>query len=160
MRVIALLSLIFGFMMQFLLDGQTFTHAVLGIVCGVAAVACGLASARKDRPNRWEGRIMAGLGLVLGVWCVVMLPSAYRFQEKFNGRREQRQKMDEQNRPANKSAPTGRPPYLRLLRKPSSFPETVSCHAFGIVATQTFTSPSRFDAKTTFSPLRSQPTCG
>lgn len=105
MRVIALLALLFGFMAQFILGGQTFSHAVLGVVCGVATLACGLRSAQKDRPNRWEGRIMAGLGLALGIWCVVMLPSAYRFQEKFNGRREQIQKMKEQNRTANQSAP-------------------------------------------------------
>jgi len=47
---------------------------------------------------------MAGLGLALGIWCIVMLPSAYRFQEKFNGRREQRQQKEEQHRPADKPA--------------------------------------------------------
>ena len=98
MRVIALLALIFGFMMQMLLDGQVFTHAVFGIVCGVAAVACGLASARKDRPHRWEGRIMAGLGFALGVWCIVMIPSSYDQQERFNDRtRKYREKMERQN---------------------------------------------------------------
>ena len=105
-RVVALLALLFGFMTQMLLDGQTFTHAVFGIVCGVVAVACGLYSARTDRPNRWEGRIMAGLGLALGIWCIVMLPSAYRLQEKFNGRREQRQKMEEKNKPAKQPTPS------------------------------------------------------
>jgi hypothetical protein len=102
MRVVALLALLFGFMTQMLLDGQTFSHAVFGIICGVAAIACGQRSARMDRPNRWEGRIMAGLGLALGVWCIVTLPSAYRFQETFNGRKEQRQKMEKKNKPANK----------------------------------------------------------
>jgi hypothetical protein len=103
MRVIALLCLVFGFVMQGLLDGQTFTHAVLGVVFGAVAIACGLASARKDPPHRWE-RIMAFLGLGLGVWCIIMLPSAYRFQEHFNSRREQRQQKEEQNKPANKPA--------------------------------------------------------
>jgi hypothetical protein len=69
MRVIALLALVFGFMMQLILDGQTFTHAVFGIVCGVAAFVCGLGAARKDPPNRWIGRIMAGFDFALGVWC-------------------------------------------------------------------------------------------
>ena len=100
MRVVALLALIFGFMAQFLLNGQVFTHAVFGVVCGVAALVCGLASACRDRPHRWEGRIMAGLGLALGLWCVVMLPSAYPRQQQFNRRREQRQKMHDQSRPA------------------------------------------------------------
>jgi len=101
MRVIALLCLLFGFFAQGLLDGQTFTHAVLGIVFGAGAVASGLAAARKDRPHRLEGRILAVLGLALGVWCIIMIPSTYRFQRQFNGSREQRQK-EEQNRPANK----------------------------------------------------------
>jgi len=89
MRVVALLSLLFGFMAQMLLDGQTFTHAVLGIACGATAILFGLASAWKDNSGstrRWEGRIMAALGLVLAVFCVVQLPSAYRFQTKFNER--------------------------------------------------------------------------
>ena len=85
MRVIALLALIFGLTAQFLLDGQTFSHAVLGIFCGIAALVCGLESARRDRLHRWEGRAMAGLGVALGIWCVV-LPSAYRFQQQFNSR--------------------------------------------------------------------------
>jgi hypothetical protein len=54
MRVIALLALIFGFMAQLLLDGQTFSHAVFGIICGIAAVMGGLVSARKDYAD--EGR--------------------------------------------------------------------------------------------------------
>jgi hypothetical protein len=92
MRVIALLALFFGTMAQLLLDGQTFTHAVLGIACGIAAVLGGLGSAHKDYANegrRWLGRIMAGLGLLLAIFCVVQLPSAYKFQAKFNERSRQ-----------------------------------------------------------------------
>jgi hypothetical protein len=84
MRVIALLSLLSGSLGLLILDGQTFTHAVMGIVCGIAAGAAGWASARRDYPNRWEGRIMAALGLVLALGCVIQLPSAYRGQTKFN----------------------------------------------------------------------------
>ncbi len=103
MRVIALLALIFGFTMQMLLDGQVFTHAVFGIACGVAAVVCGLAASRKDRRYRWEGWIMAGLGFALGVWCMVMLPSSYQRQERFNDRtRKYREKMERQNQTPNK----------------------------------------------------------
>ena len=94
MRVAALLSLLFGFMGLMLLDGQTFTHAVMGIVFGVAAAGCGFGSARKDFSNvtcRWEGRMMAALGLVLVVICIVQLPSAYRFQTKFNERSKSQQ---------------------------------------------------------------------
>jgi hypothetical protein len=52
---------------------------------------------------------MTGLGSALGVWCVVMLPSAYRFQEKFNGRREQRQKMEKQSRTTKLNVATSHP---------------------------------------------------
>ena len=90
MRVIALLALLFGFLAQMLLDGQVFTHAVFGVFCAVVAVGCGLTSAREGRPNRWEGWIMAGLGFVLGIWCLVMLPSSYSQQKNFNSRSEQR----------------------------------------------------------------------
>ena len=86
-RVVALLCLLLGLLAQGLLDGQTFTHAVLGIVFGAGAVGCGLAAARQDARHRWEGWIMAGLGLALGLWCIIRLPSAYRFQQQFNGRR-------------------------------------------------------------------------
>ena len=88
-RVIALLSLFFGFTGIMLLDGQTFTHAVMGIVFGIAAIWGGLGSARKDYADegrRWLGRIMAALGLVLAIFCVIQLPSAYRFEKKFNAR--------------------------------------------------------------------------
>ena len=91
MRVIALLCLFFGFMAQFILDGQPFTHAVMGVFCGITALATGLTSAREDPKNRWEGRIMALLGVALAIWCAVLLPSAHRFQKKFNDRKEQKQ---------------------------------------------------------------------
>jgi hypothetical protein len=102
MRVIALLSLLFGFIGLGLLDGQTFTHAVMGIVFGAAAVTCGMASARRDPAHRWEGWIMAALGAGLGLWCIVLLPSGYRFQKQFNDRREQGRHQD--GTPANKPA--------------------------------------------------------
>jgi predicted phage tail protein len=98
MRVIALLSLLFGFMGEMLLDGQTFTHAVFGIIFGAAAITCGLSSAHRDRANAtclWEGRIMAALGLALAVFCVIQLPSAYRFQTKFNDRSKSYQRLHE-----------------------------------------------------------------
>jgi hypothetical protein len=101
MRVIALLSLLFGFMGLLFLDGQIFTHAVVGIICGIAAVASGLASARKDYADegrRWLGRILAGMGVVLALFCVVRLPSGYRFQTRFNERsKKAREMMDATN---------------------------------------------------------------
>ena len=105
MRVIALLSLLFGFLGEMLLDGQTFTHAVLGIICGAVAITCGLLSAHKDRANAsclWEGRIMAVLGLALAVFCVIQLPSAYRFQTKFNDRARSYQELHETAPATNK----------------------------------------------------------
>jgi hypothetical protein len=89
MRVIALLSLMFGFIGIMILDGQPFAHAVMGIVFGVAAFACGFGSARRDRASaqcRWEGKTMGILGLILIVVCAVQLPSSYRFQTRFNQR--------------------------------------------------------------------------
>ena len=111
MRPAALLCLIIGILMQGLLDGQTFTHAVSGIVLGGIAIACGLASARKDPPHHWEGRIMAALGLALGVWCIIMLPSSYRFQKQFNDRKH-RQKLEQQNKSSNQPDAVNRPSNL------------------------------------------------
>jgi hypothetical protein len=89
MRVTALLSLFFGFTGLMLLNGQTFSHAIMGIICGIVAIGSGLACARKDHVNggrRWGGRGAAILGLGLTVYCAIQLPSAYRFQKKFNAR--------------------------------------------------------------------------
>jgi hypothetical protein len=89
MRVIALLSLIFGFMGLMILDGQPFSHAVMGVILGIAAVGCGFGSARRDYVDstcRWEGRIMGVLGLILIAVCALQLPSSYRFQTRFNQR--------------------------------------------------------------------------
>ena len=110
MRPVALLSLLFGFMGLMLLDGQTFSHAVIGLVCGGAAIACGLASTRRDYWDatcQWEGRIMAALGLLLVIICVVQLPSAYRFQTKFNERSKKAREMREAKpTPNNTLGPT------------------------------------------------------
>ena len=106
MRVIALLALLFGLVAQMVLDGQTFTHAIFGIICGIAAVTSGLVSARKDyadRGRRWLGRIMAGLGLVLAIFCVIQLPSAYRFQTTFNERTRKAKEMENTKLTPNKS---------------------------------------------------------
>ncbi|MDB6065440.1 MAG: hypothetical protein JWR26_1648 [Pedosphaera sp.] len=89
MRVIALLALVVGFMIQGFLDGQTFSHAVIGILCGIAAIVGGLVSARKDFSNfgrRRLGQVMAALGLTLAILCSLHLPSDYAFQKKFNQR--------------------------------------------------------------------------
>src|ERR1043165_2687501 len=76
MRAIALLSLIFGFLGLFILDGQTFTHAIEAIVSGAVALGCGFRSARRDHANptrRWEGRVMGFLGCVLIIVSAVQL---------------------------------------------------------------------------------------
>lgn len=115
MRVVALLCLLFGFVGLSLLDGQTLTHAATGIFFGAAAFACGMASARLDPRHRWEGWIMAALGVVLGLWCIVLLPSAYRFQKEFNGRTNQRQQAKPANQPAVKE-PAIRPGFIFMRR--------------------------------------------
>ena len=106
MRVIALLSLIFGFMGMLLLDGQTFTHAVMGIIFGIAAVGGGLGSACKDYADegrRWLGRVMAGLVLVLVLFCAVQLPSAYQQQTRFNDISRKAREMREAKPTSNQS---------------------------------------------------------
>jgi len=85
MRVIALLSLMFGFLGLGYLDGRPFFHALVGLLFGVAAFGCGFGSARRDRANltcRWQGRIMGVLGLMLLVVCVARLPSSFRIQQR------------------------------------------------------------------------------
>lgn len=89
MRIVALLSLFFGLLGLMLLDGQVFTHAVQGIICGTIAIGCGEASARKARSSamrRWIGHSLAALGLLLLAFSVTQLPGAYQFQTKFNER--------------------------------------------------------------------------
>ena len=102
MHALALLALMFGFTGMMLLDGQVFTHAMIGIVCGVVAVSCGVVLVRRGRESRFFGWLFAVLGLALTIWCGIESPSAYRFQEKFNGRREERrQKMERREETPN-----------------------------------------------------------
>jgi hypothetical protein len=69
-----------------LLDGQTFTHAVFGLICGAIAVVIGLSGDRPGEASTGRGRLrgvgLAG-GLLLAV-CLALLPSAYRQQQRFN----------------------------------------------------------------------------
>ena len=67
-----------------LLDGQVFTHAVIGILCGIVTVICGIALAQRPREPRWACWTFVALGLALGIWCGIESPSAYHFQQKFN----------------------------------------------------------------------------
>jgi len=91
-------------MAQMLLDGQVFTHAVMGVVLGVGAVFAGRAAARRDPPHRWEGWIMSVLGGILVVFSVAALPSAYRFQKQFNGRVKEIRLRKEEDKAANQSS--------------------------------------------------------
>lgn len=96
-RPAALLALFFGFTFQMFLNGQVFTNAVTGIICGCVAVVCGVVSARSWEP-RWMGWTMAVLGLALVMWCSAMAPSLYYQQERFNNRhKEYREKMNKRN---------------------------------------------------------------
>jgi len=90
MRVVALLSLMFGFIGLMLLDGQVFAHAVMGIVFGLLAVGCGLLSAWRDRVDkvcRRVGGTLAAFGVLLLALSLTELPGAYERQAKFNERR-------------------------------------------------------------------------
>jgi hypothetical protein len=98
MRAVALPALVFGFMGTRLLDGQVFTHAVEGIMCGLVSFVCGVALARKGRDPRWTSWMIAALGLGLAIWCGIKSPAAYRSQQKFNDRsREHREKIQGQD---------------------------------------------------------------
>jgi hypothetical protein len=98
-RVIALLSLMFGVMGLMLLDGQVFTHAMVGIFCGIVAAVCGVVLTRRGGKPRWTGWIFAILGLTLAIWCGIESPSAYRFQDNFNKKsREHREKMEREQK--------------------------------------------------------------
>jgi ABC-type Mn2+/Zn2+ transport system permease subunit len=92
MRIIALIALVSGVACGFILDGQVFNHAVIGLLCGVVATACAFGLARTRRMNgksRTGVWIMACLGLAMVAICLLSLPSAYRSQEKFNKRLEE-----------------------------------------------------------------------
>src|SRR5215471_12138363 len=123
MRPIALLCLLFGFGGLAIYDGQTYTHAVVGLVCGVVAAACATISALGDPPNRWEGWIMAGLGVCLAAWCIIQLPSARSAQKHFNERREQirQEKEKSANKPAAGNA--GSAPGLAIEHPWPGVPE-------------------------------------
>jgi TRAP-type uncharacterized transport system fused permease subunit len=86
-RGIALLCLFFGFTTLLIKDGQVFTHALLGIVCGIATVVCSLIPVQNNYANgkgRWWGLVTAGLGVMLVLSCAIALPWAYRFQTECN----------------------------------------------------------------------------
>lgn len=100
MRVIAWLSLFFGYIGLLILDGQTFSHAVTGIICGIIAIASGLACARRDHAKggrRWGGWGTAILGLGLVAFCILQLPSSYKFQKRFNMRSKEHQERNRAN---------------------------------------------------------------
>ena len=115
MRVAALISFLFGLLGLMLLDGQVFTHAVLGIICGGVTIGCGLASAAKDRLSKarlWVGRGLAGLGVLLVALSIAQLPGAYEFQTRFNER--SRGHRGEQPSLANPAAAVDAPIPFRL----------------------------------------------
>lgn len=75
-----------------LLSGQTFTNGVLGILCAGSAVVLAIGPAR-DRSisltGRWACGIIVGLGALVVLVLLALLPSGYRFQEQFNREVEQ-----------------------------------------------------------------------
>lgn len=86
LRISAVLALAVGALVQGFLDGQVFTHAVIGILMGTFSIVCSIISVRKNRSRVWIGWILAGLGLALAVACAATIPSAYQHQKKFNSR--------------------------------------------------------------------------
>lgn len=87
MRVVALFAILGGFMLQLMPAGTPFATALFGVFCGITAIACGLASAQQDPPHRAIGRGMAGLGVLLAIICLTILPSAYREQKELDAHR-------------------------------------------------------------------------
>ena len=91
MRIIALLTLILGFLAQLILDGQVFDHALFGVLCGLITFTCCIILLRKQ--SKWGIKILAGFGLLLLVLSLLNLPSTYRNQKQFNNKIEQIRKM-------------------------------------------------------------------
>ena len=91
MRVIAILAILLGVFAQMLLDGQVFTHALFGLICGLIAIACALFSLRRKptvRSRKFGAWILIACGLALAIGSLLSLPSTYRYQKQFNERME------------------------------------------------------------------------
>jgi FtsH-binding integral membrane protein len=120
MQVLAFLCLVFGFTAQLLLDGQVFSHVVFGIICGIASLLCGIGLVRRHKlgkAGQWEGWLFALPGLIMAVACLLMAPSAYEQEKRFNEmseiarqRRRTPQNASTQSRqPTESEIPTNRP---------------------------------------------------
>jgi hypothetical protein len=85
--VAALLCMLLGLAFPLLLNGQTFTNSLFGIVFASAAVVLvlGPASERKaPRARLLVGRITVILGVLWIAALIGQLKSAYRYQSDFN----------------------------------------------------------------------------
>jgi hypothetical protein len=95
----ALLLLFLGFFPQLMLDGQTFTRDIMGIVFFSTAVFLALRLIRASRTGRvglWACRLVAVIGTLFSALLTLQLHESYRFQTRFNSKMQQiRQKMHE-----------------------------------------------------------------
>jgi hypothetical protein len=85
--IIVLLCLFVGITRLWLLNGQTFTNALIALPFFSAAVALSAASALRHRTpgyQRMAWGLVTMLTAILAIGILVSLPSAYRFQEGFN----------------------------------------------------------------------------
>lgn len=82
--VAALLCLCVGFFGLFLLNGQKFTHSVIGMATGSVALLCGVFFGRCAPSRRSDGWVIAALGALLAISCAIQLPSSYAYQKRFN----------------------------------------------------------------------------
>lgn len=82
MRLIALLALIFGLTAQLLLT--TRNMAGFGLGCGVVAIVCSLfvvffaGGGEESSSDRFWGKLMAVISVLLMVYCVLHLPAGSR----------------------------------------------------------------------------------
>jgi hypothetical protein len=87
---VASFLLALGFAFPALLNGQTFSNGLVGLACAATAVGLVLNDGQgHGTSHRFARRVVVVLGSLLAVLLVAQLPSAYRFQVKFNQKRQE-----------------------------------------------------------------------
>lgn len=84
---LAIFLLILGMVIPLLLNGQTFTNSIIGILCLSVSVAICLFSeyqATADSKGGVSRRIVGGLSVFVIVRLLMQMPSNYEFQTRFN----------------------------------------------------------------------------
>ena len=85
--IIVLICLCVGVLPLLLLDGQTFTNALAALFFYLVAIVLCARFARDQRTPQGQKRawrLATTLVALLALWILLTLPSAYRFQKRFN----------------------------------------------------------------------------